>query len=135
MAARIIGGGKNSRLYKRLVHDEQIATDASLAFLPLELGGIIYLVVTAQPDVDLAVLESAARDELQRFMERGPTAKELERTRTEFRAPSSGVWKGLAVSAANHRYWPRARCMEAAPTPISSGFRILIPPEPRIYRR
>ena len=86
MAARIVGGGKNSRLYKRLVHDDQIATDASLAFLPLELGGLIYLVVSAQPGVELADLEAAVWEEIERFIEDGPTNKEMDRTRTEFQA-------------------------------------------------
>ena len=86
MAVRIIGGGKNSRLYERLVHEDQIATDASLAFLPLELGGLIYLVASAQPGVELAELEAAVREEISRFIDQGPTRKEIDRTRTESRA-------------------------------------------------
>jgi len=87
LAAQIIGGGKNSRLYERLVYREQIATDASLATMPLEIAGISYLTVSAPPgDPDLAPLERAAREELARFIADGPTRRELDRVRTEYRA-------------------------------------------------
>jgi zinc protease len=86
LATDIIGGGKNSRLFERLVYEDQIATDAALAPTPLEISGITYLVASAQPDVDLAVVEAAAREELERFIEAGPTERELKRVRTQHRA-------------------------------------------------
>ena len=92
LAADIIGGGKNSRLFERLVYQDQIATDAALAPLPLEISGITYLVASAQPGTDLAAVEVAAREELARFIAEGPTERELERVRTQYRA---GFLRGL----------------------------------------
>ncbi len=86
LAANILGGGKNSRLYERLVYDEALATEAALAPLALEIAGITYLVASAQPGVPIAQVEAAAREELERFVRRGPTRRELERAKVEFRA-------------------------------------------------
>ena len=92
LAADIIGGGKNSRLFERLVYKDQIATDAALAPLSLEISGITYLVASAQPGTDLAAVEAAAREELARFIADGPAERELERARTQHRA---GFLRGL----------------------------------------
>ena len=86
LAGEILGSGKNSRLYERLVYNEQIATDATLAPLALEIAGVTYLAASAAPGVDLATVEAAVREELQRFIDKGPTKRELERVRTQYRA-------------------------------------------------
>ncbi|MDJ0927862.1 MAG: pitrilysin family protein [Gammaproteobacteria bacterium] len=86
LAAEILGSGKNSRLYERLVYNEQIATDATLAPLALEIAGVTYLAASAQPGIDLATVEAAVREELARFIDKGPTKRELERVQTQYRA-------------------------------------------------
>ena len=60
LATRILGGGKNSRLYERLVYDEQIATDVELDALQLEISGITYLVASAHPGAGLSEIEAGA---------------------------------------------------------------------------
>ena len=86
LALHIIGGDKNSRLYKRLVYEEQIATDVEMGAYNLEIAGLTYLQASAKVGVDLAIIEEAAKEEIQRFIDRGPTAKELERVQTQYRA-------------------------------------------------
>jgi len=86
LALKILGGGKNSRLYKRLVYEDQIATDVEMGSFSLEVSGLTYLQVSANEGVDLADIEKAAKEEIQRFIDRGPTAKELERVQTQYRA-------------------------------------------------
>jgi zinc protease len=86
MATAILGQGKNSRLYKRLVYDEQIATDVALDPTFWEIAGLVYLEVSPKPGVSLATLEIAAREELEKFMKSGPTRKELERIKAEHRS-------------------------------------------------
>ncbi|MGI9331511.1 MAG: M16 family metallopeptidase [Gammaproteobacteria bacterium] len=86
LAADIIGGGKNSRLYERLVYTDQIATDSALAPLNMEIAGITYLVASAQPGMELGTVEKAAREELARFINKGPTQRELERAQAQHRA-------------------------------------------------
>ena len=83
LAADIIGGGKNSRLYERLVYTDQIATDSALAPLNLEISGITYLVASAQPGTELDAVEAAAREELARFIKDGVvTVKFMTRVRS-----------------------------------------------------
>ncbi len=86
LTAAILGGDKNSRLYERLVYNDQIASDASLAPMPFEIAGVTYVAATAQPGGDLAAVEAALREELARFADKGPTRKELERATTQARA-------------------------------------------------
>jgi zinc protease len=86
LAADVLAGGKNSRLYQRLVYQDQIASDVAFGTLALEIAGITYLQVSAQPGVSLEQLEKAAREELERFRRKGPTKQELERVRTQLRA-------------------------------------------------
>ena len=86
LALHIIGGDKNSRLYKRLVYEDQIATDVEMGAYNLEIAGLTYLQASAKVGVDLAIIEEAAKEEIQRFIDRGPTAKELERVQTQYRA-------------------------------------------------
>ena len=78
--------GKNSRLYKRLVYDDQIATDAFAFVNEHEIGSQFFLQATAKPGGDLAAVEKATDEELARFLEAGPTAHELERVKTEYMA-------------------------------------------------
>ncbi len=86
LVASVLASGKTSRLYKRLVYDEQIATDVS-SFVDLrEIGSQFYIVATAKPGGDLAKVEQAADEELAKFLKSGPSAKELQRVKTQFKA-------------------------------------------------
>ncbi len=82
----VLAAGKTSRLYKRLVYDEQIATDV-VAYVDLrEIGGQLVIRATAKPSGDLARVERAIDEELARFIKSGPTASELRRVKTQSRA-------------------------------------------------
>ncbi|MES2318929.1 MAG: pitrilysin family protein [Pseudomonadota bacterium] len=82
LAARVLGGGKTSRFYKRLVYKEQLATNASADNDSNEIAGQFSLTLTARPGADVRKLEAAADEELQSLMKTGPTAAELELART-----------------------------------------------------
>src|SRR3954464_2809963 len=78
--------GKTSRLYNRLVYDEKIATDV-VPYIDLrEIGGQLVVRATAKPGDDLARVERAIDEELARFIRTGPTAGELRRIKTQYRA-------------------------------------------------
>src|SRR5438445_85678 len=82
----VLAAGKTSRLYKRLVDDEQSATDVA-AYVDLrEIGGQLVIRATAKPAGDLARVERAIDEELARFVQTGPTASELRRVKTQSRA-------------------------------------------------
>jgi zinc protease len=81
LASDVLASGKSSRLYKRLVYDEQICTDVSAFVDPREICGQFGIVATARPDADLKKVEQAVDEEVARFLAKGPTEKELERVK------------------------------------------------------
>ena len=86
LATRILSHGKNSRLYERLAYTDQTVTSIEMAAFSLEIAGITYLAATAQPGITLADIESTINEEIDRFIDDGPTHKELERAKTQVRA-------------------------------------------------
>jgi zinc protease len=91
MLASVLGGGKDSRLYTRLVYRDQIAADVEAAVQANEAGGQLQIVATAKPGGDLGPIEQAIRQEVQRMLEQGPTAAELDRIKTQDYAAMVGA--------------------------------------------
>ncbi len=80
----ILSSGKTSRLFKRLVYEEQIATNVS-AYVDLkEIAGQFYIDVTAKPGQDLKKIEQIIDEELNKIIAEGPSEKELERVKTQY---------------------------------------------------
>ena len=86
LVAGILSEGKTSRLYKRLVYDDRIASDVSAFAFPMEIAGIFGIIATALPEHDLAELDAAIAEEIAAFIEHGPTVEELRRMVTSRRA-------------------------------------------------
>jgi zinc protease len=84
LAGDVLGSGKTSRLYKRLVYDDQIATQVSVFVSPREIGSQVRIQATARRGAELAQLETAIDEELKRFFERGATDRELSRVKNQF---------------------------------------------------
>jgi zinc protease len=90
LAAQVLGRGKTSRLYKRLVYKDQTATSATATDDTNEIGGQFDLTITAKPDQDLQKAqanflnsEKAADEELKNFLKNGPTEAELQLAKTQ----------------------------------------------------
>src|SRR5579863_1321599 len=92
LAAEILGGGKSSRLYKKLVYEKQIALDVSASQQSLILGSVFEIVVTARPGHTAEEMEKAVDEELAAFRKNGPDAVELERARNGI---ETGMIQGL----------------------------------------
>jgi zinc protease len=86
MVSDALSNGRTSRLYKRLVYDDQLATDVAAYINPREIGGQFVIQATARPGVELARVEKAIDEELARFLAEGPTAQEVQRVRTQYLA-------------------------------------------------
>ena len=86
LVSDVLGSGKTSRLYKRLVYDDQIATSVGAFVNPREIGGQFELTAMARPGVELTQVEKAVDEELHRFLKDGPTPQEVERVRTQYLA-------------------------------------------------
>ena len=83
LVAQILGQGKTSRLYKRLVYKDQVATSATATDNNSEIAGQFFLTLTAKPGGDLKTVEAAADQELQDFLKKGPTEAELQLAKTQ----------------------------------------------------
>src|SRR4029077_20660551 len=81
LASAILGGGKSSRLYKKLVYEKQIALDVSASQNSLILGSLFEIAVTARPGHTAEEIEKAIEEELAAFRKDGPAPAELERAR------------------------------------------------------
>jgi zinc protease len=86
LAAAVLGGGKNSRLFERLVYRDKIATEVFVYRQAHEISAMFTVVATVQPGGDVAAVEKAIDEELARFLKSGPTKAELEREKTQLRA-------------------------------------------------
>ncbi len=81
LLAQVLGGGKSSRLYKKLVYEQQIAQDVQVQNSNLLLGSVFELQATAKPGVKPEDLEKAINEELETLRAHGPTQAELDRAR------------------------------------------------------
>jgi predicted Zn-dependent peptidase len=92
IAGHVLGGGKTSRLYERLVYRELLADSVSAGPSAFEIAGIFVMTAAVKNGVEVSRVEAAMQDELRRFIAKGPTQEELARARTALR---SAFLKGL----------------------------------------
>jgi zinc protease len=90
LVAQVLGRGKTSRLYKRLVYKDQTATSAVATDDTNEISGQFDFTITAKPDQDPQKAEAnfrnsekAADEELRNFLKNGPTEAELQLAKTQ----------------------------------------------------
>lgn len=81
LALPLIGRGVDSLLYRRTVEKDHLALDVSASFAPMMLSGQFAIFADAAPGADIATLETAIREELDRFRRDGPDADALERVK------------------------------------------------------
>jgi zinc protease len=95
MGAAILGDGKSSRLYKRLVFDEKIAQSVRADFGAEELAGSFEIVVTAKPGTDPKRLVTEINEEVAKLSATAPDAAEVERA---VNSHESGFLDGLEAT-------------------------------------
>ena len=86
LGADVFGTGKNSRLHKRLVYQDQLATSAAAFIYPGELASMFIVQVSVQVGADLDKVEAIVDEELEEFLLRGPSNSELQRVKTQYRS-------------------------------------------------
>jgi zinc protease len=86
LLANILAGGKNSRLYKRLIYDLQIAQDVSAFQASRHLGSSFQIIVTARSGHTLDEIEKVVQEEIDRLKNDPPTDRELQRAVNQFEA-------------------------------------------------
>jgi len=83
LAADLLANGKTSRLYRRLVFEERIATDVSASQNSREIGGFLQIAASAAPGQGLERIERVILEEVARLAADGPTDDEIERGRVQ----------------------------------------------------
>src|SRR5688572_14699449 len=81
IAATILGGGRSSRLYKKLVYEKQIAQDVTAQQYSLMLGSVFQIQATARPGHTVEELEKALEEELSAFRSKPAEVREIDRAR------------------------------------------------------
>ncbi len=84
--SQVLGGSRNSRLDMRLLHGEQLVDNISTSASGAQLSSSFTIQATLKQGVDPAKVEAIIEEELARLLKDGPTAEELERARTVFKA-------------------------------------------------
>ena len=79
LVANLLSSGKNSRLYRRLVYDLQIAQDVTAFQQSQALGSNFLIMATARPGQDLGKIQSVIDEELDKLRKEAPGARELTR--------------------------------------------------------
>jgi zinc protease len=92
LAADVLGGGKTSRLYRRLVDELQIATAARAGLEEHELLSFFSATVDVKADADRGAAEAAMEETIAAFLAKGPSPAELQRSKTSIEA---GLVRGL----------------------------------------
>jgi zinc protease len=83
LLAHILGGGSNSRFYRTLVQDQRVATNAGAWYQGTSLDATRFgLYATPAAGVALEKVESAIDGVIAAFLDTGPGADELERSKS-----------------------------------------------------
>jgi zinc protease len=83
LVAEVLASGKTSRLYRALVFEQRLATEVAASQNSREAGSFFQIVATAAPGRSLTELERAITQEIDRFIQSGPTPIEMERCRAQ----------------------------------------------------
>jgi zinc protease len=82
----ILTGGKNSRLYKRLVYDEQIAQNVSAAQQSGRLASEFVIDVTPRPGHTVEAMQKVIDEEVEKLKTTPPEMREIERALNQIEA-------------------------------------------------
>jgi len=105
LAAAVLSSGKSSRLYKRLVYEEKLATEVSASQGSAILGSLFRVDITARQGKSLDEIERVTDEILGEFLAKGPTAEELERHKASMEfAMLSGLQSILGKADRLNRY-------------------------------
>jgi len=122
LAAAVLGGGKTSRLYQRLVYQDKIADGVEVEIEPFALAGMFELQVDVKRGVDPAKVEAAVADEWAKFLKDGPTDDELARARIRAHA---GFVRGVEKVSSQARVLAEGQVYRDDPVAYKSDFAAL----------
>ena len=86
IVANVLSGGKNSRLYRRLVYELQIAQDVNAFQQSQALGSSFLIMATARPGQSLDKIQAVIDEELDKLRAAPPEAREVQRALNQIRS-------------------------------------------------
>jgi zinc protease len=147
VVSSILAGGKNSRLYKRLVYDTQIAQDVSAFQQSQRLDSMFLVIATARPGHTAEEMQMAIDEELERLRREPPDAREVQRALNEIEASfyrqmeRVGGFEGKAnelntyyFAGGNPDFFAEdlARYKALTPTDVQAALRTWLPADRRV---
>jgi zinc protease len=147
IAASVLAGGKNSRLYKRLVYELQVAQDVSAFQQSAALSSSFLVVVTPQPGHSLEELKTLVDEELQKLRDEPPQPREVQRAINEYEASfysrmervegfggTADQMNGYLVRTGNPDYFEEdlSRYRAIAPNDVQAVIRSYLPADRRV---
>ena len=107
--AQVLSHGKASRLYVRLVHDRQVATEVMAAQDSMDLQSVFLIEALARPGHTTAELLAQVDAEIGRLVAEGPTQAEVDAARAGIYTDRARTLEGLRSRASllnnlNHFY-------------------------------
>jgi zinc protease len=148
IAANVLAGGKDSRLFKRLVYDMQIAQDVSAYQYSRNLSSYFVIEATPRPGHTVDELQKVIDEELAKLRSEAPSAHEVQRGINQFEASfydsleRLGGQHGGKADQMNQYYlktgdpdWfneDRARYLSLSPTDIRAAVEAFLPADRRV---
>lgn len=101
----VLANGKSSRLYKRMVEDEQVAVQTSVFPFLQENAGMIAVFAIGNRGVEIAALDKIIDEEIKKIADKGISAEELEKAKTQKESEMANAFGSMfsrAVNLANY---------------------------------
>jgi predicted Zn-dependent peptidase len=95
--SQILSAGRSSRLYRRLVYEEQQALGAEGAYWEMQQAGVFYAFVSVRPGAKIERVEALLFEEIDRLARRGVREDELAKAKRQLEV---GLVNGLATNHA-----------------------------------
>jgi zinc protease len=96
LASEVLFGGRSSRLFSRLVRDEELATDLHGSLAPFADAGLYEIWVSLRPGRDLPSVLKLIEQELERVCTRGVSSAELQKVKNRMEL---GFLQGMETAA------------------------------------
>ncbi|MEN7549627.1 pitrilysin family protein [Rapidithrix thailandica] len=84
LATDVLASGKNSRLYKKLVYEDQTASYVSASIYPMEIAGTLSVMANVKPGEDREKVEQTLNQLVEKFLKEGPSEQELNRVKAQY---------------------------------------------------
>ncbi|MCF8242520.1 MAG: insulinase family protein [Melioribacteraceae bacterium] len=84
--SEILSGSKNTRLYRTLVYEKQIAQDVSCFQYSANLQGMFIIIATAKPGVELHTIREEIFSEIEKIVEANIEDREIQKARNSVKS-------------------------------------------------